>query len=167
MGPSMTVSSSLLMFWDPEIMEKNKMFKNLFFGGKKKSVCVCVVCSCVFWGVFLISSRDVFFPSKKRSFYSMDLIGLAQFKTFKYHPVFEPFPHESLKPRLFGYGFYWSVVEPTHLKNIKSQWESSPNRDENKKLFETTTQFKEVPHPVGNKRGWTWHSYDWDASNLT
>ena len=83
----------------------------------------------------------------------MDLIGLAQFKTFKYHPVFEPFPHESLKPRLFGYSFYWLVVEPTHLKNIKSQWESSPNRDENKKIFETTTQFKEVPHPVGNKEG--------------
>ena len=129
----MTVSSSLLMLWHPEIMEKK--CSNIYFsaGKRKVCVCVCVVCSCVFWGVFLISSRDVFFPSKKRSFYSMDLIGLAQFKTFKYHPVFEPFPHESLKPRLFGYGFYWLVVEPTHLKNIKSQWESSPNRDENKK----------------------------------
>ena len=62
----------------------------------------------------------------------MDLIGLAQFKTFKYHPLFEPFPNESLKPRLFGYDFYWLVVEPTHLNDIKSQWESSPNRDGNK-----------------------------------
>ena len=31
--------------------------------------------------------------------------------------------------------FYWLVVEPTHLKNIRSKWESSPNKGENKKYL--------------------------------
>jgi len=52
----------------------------------------------------------------------------------------------SLLPGRGGYGFIpmysiYLVVEPTHLKNItKSKWESSPNRGENKKILETTTQ---------------------------
>jgi len=33
----------------------------------------------------------------------------------------------------------WLVVEPTHLKNIRQNLESSPNRGENKKILETTT----------------------------
>ena len=35
--------------------------------------------------------------------------------------------------------FFWLVVEPTPLKNIKSNWESSPDRDENTKYWKPPT----------------------------
>ena len=45
-----------------------------------------------------------------------------------------PLSELSLRPIHF-----WLVVEPTHLKNMSQIGNLPPGRDENKKMFETTT----------------------------
>ena len=45
-----------------------------------------------------------------------------------------------MHPKLNSSPLNWLVVEPTHLKNmLVKMGSSSPNRGENKQIFETTT----------------------------